>query len=166
MKPFPSMKGYAMIGINKRKAFSIMAFLTISCLIYGCSPFQKDRSAIKQKEEKAQTLQTGGPSSRYYDFEDILIPDEMKLDKERSFVYETPHIKAGILVFSGRVEVNSLIKFFKENMAKDNWKLLNSFKYKGYMMNFQKPEKSCMILIQDGTFSTYLEIWVGPISKP
>jgi len=141
-------------------------FLTFNVILFGCTLFQKDTSTTKSVEEKVQPPKAKGPSAKYYDFEDILIPDEMKLDKEKSFVYETPLLKAGILVFSGRVEVTSLIQFFKENMVKDNWKLLNSFKYKGYLMNFQKPDKSCMISIVDGTFSTSLEIWVGPISKP
>lgn len=150
---------------KSKKCFPLALAFIISSFTFSCSTFQKDTSTSKPVEEKAQPLKAKGPLAKYYDFEDILIPEEMKLDKERSFVYESPGLKAGILVFSGRVEVTSLVQFFKENMAKDNWKLLNSFKYKGYMMNFQKPDKSCMISIVDGTFSTSLEIWVGPISK-
>ncbi|MBW1895549.1 MAG: hypothetical protein JRI47_00690 [Deltaproteobacteria bacterium] len=98
----------------------------------------------------------------YYDFEDVLIPSELKVDKKRSFVYFAPTFRAGLLVLKGRVETNSLIRFFENNMAKDNWRLVSSFKANRTIMFFNKPNRSCIISITQKTFSSEVEIWVAP----
>ncbi|MFH1623896.1 MAG: hypothetical protein ABID54_01920 [Pseudomonadota bacterium] len=136
--------------------------ITISLiLLSGCSTILKDVSSSGEVSE-AKPLKTE-PLPIYYDFEDISVPPELKLDRERSFIYETPTVKAGILVFKGRVDVDSLVSFFKENMVKDNWNFINSFKYKGYILNFQKEDRSCLITLYDKMFNTIVEMRVGPL---
>ena len=98
----------------------------------------------------------------YYDFGDVLIPKELKIDKGSSFIYSAPGFSAGVLALSGRVNVSSLCSFFEENMAKDNWKLVVSFKSPRTLMLFQKENRWCVINITDGKFSTEVEIWVAP----
>jgi hypothetical protein len=49
-------------------------------------------------------------------------------------------------------------------MEKDNWKLMNSFKRKEYVLNFSKPEKTCTIRIVDKWYgSVEVEVRVGPL---
>jgi hypothetical protein len=98
----------------------------------------------------------------YYDFGDILIPRELKVVKDSSFVFRTPGLSAGVLALKGNVEVNSLITFFETNMAKDNWTPVSSFKSPRSMLLFQKENRWCVINITDESFSTYVEIWVAP----
>ena len=137
-------------------------FMTI---FWACATTPKEPAPVKASEEKALQAKVRGPAVKFYDFDDIPIPEELTLQKDKSFVYETPGLKAGVLIFSGNVEATSLLQFFKDTMVKNHWRLLNSFKYKGYMLNFIKDDRSCMISILDGTFSTTVEIWVGPIKK-
>jgi hypothetical protein len=121
----------------------------------------------------ATTKKEGAPSSTerslrssYYDFEDILIPSEMKLDKKASFVYTTARFKAGGLTFSGRVEPDSLASFFQNNMTKDGWRPISTLKFQGTMLVFLKEERACVILIKEKLFTTTLEVRVGPIDQP
>lgn len=102
------------------------------------------------------------PTSHYYDFDDILVPNEMELDPQKSFVFEGPQVKAGVLVFKGRVDSVSLTNFFVNNMIKDGWRLGSSFKYRRTILVFNKPDKDCIINIIDDRFSTFLEIWIAP----
>ena len=67
-----------------------------------------------------------------------------------------------MLSLSGRVESSSLIAFFENNMAKDAWKKVSSFKSPRTILMFQKENRWCVINITDGDFSTYVEIWVAP----
>ena len=96
-------------------------------LIIGCSGLKQKKNTStssffnKQKEKKSVSL--------YYDFQDVLVPGELKVDKKGSFVYRTSGFSAGVLVLTGRVELGSLIAFFENNMAKDNWRPLSSFKF-------------------------------------
>ena len=126
-------------------------------LTAGCSGVQtrgEEGSPTAARERESQPL--------YYDFGDILIPRELNVVKESSFVFRTPGLSAGVLSLKGNVEVNSLIAFFETNMAKDNWTPMSSFKSPRSMMLFQKENRWCVINITDQSFSTYVEIWVAP----
>lgn len=108
------------------------------------------------------TVTTAGPANYYYDFDDILVPRDMRLRPRDSFVVETPGVKAGILVFRGRVDAVSLTSFFTNNMLKDGWQMSSTFRYQRTIMVFTKPDRDCIIRIQDGRFTTDMEIWIAP----
>ncbi|MBW2647538.1 MAG: hypothetical protein JRE23_15465 [Deltaproteobacteria bacterium] len=78
-------------------------------------------------------------------------------------MYRTEKFITGILAFSGRVDVESLIEFFTNNMVKDNWQLISVFKSPKSIMFFSKKNRSCIINIMDKPFSTEVEIWVAPV---
>jgi hypothetical protein len=101
-------------------------------------------------------------SNAYYDFDDILIPKEMKLQPDESIMFETPNLKAGALRFEGNVEAVSLFNFFIRHMPDDNWRLRSYFKYERYLLVFEKPEKDCIIRIHNKRFNTVLYVWVTP----
>jgi len=98
----------------------------------------------------------------YHDFEDVLVPLELQVDKGKSFVYHAPGFKAGIISLSGRVEVESLIRFFENQMAKDNWRLMSVFKAPRTIMFFNKPNRSCIIIITEKQFKTEVDVCVVP----
>ncbi len=128
-------------------------------MVVGCAGLQRTE-AKSGPAEAAEGV--AGPEPTYYDFEDVLVPVELKVDKAKSFVYEGPGFKAGILALAGRVEINSLITFFENNMAKDNWRLVAEFKSPRTMMLFNKPNRSAIISITEKQFNTEAEIWVAP----
>jgi hypothetical protein len=47
-------------------------------------------------------------------------------------------------------------------MAKDNWRLVSSFKSPRTIMFFNKANRSCIINITEKSFKTDVEIWVAP----
>ena len=116
---------------------------------------------------KGETPSVSGKETRasYYDFDYILIPSELSLDKKNSLVFTAGRSKVGILFFSGRVEASSLATFLQSNMQKDGWSLLSSFKYRQYLLIFLKEERTCVITITEKTFSTTAEVRVGLIEQ-
>jgi len=131
--------------------------------ISGCaeSQFQK-KATTKPKPAVEEKSKSEAPI--YYDFNDVLVPGELNLEREASFIYQTAGLTAGVLVFSGRVELNSLIDFFKNNMAKDNWQIISSIKSERNMMLFKKEKRWCVVSIKEKKlFDTETEIWVAPI---
>ena len=148
--------------ITRNLSILISAVIIITSLIIfpGCTTLKDLSSSEEGADVKLLKPQ---PLPVYYDFADISIPPELTLDKKESFVYETSTFKAGILVFKGRIDVSSLVVFFQENMKKNNWAFVNSFKYKGYIMNFQKEDRSCLITLYDGIVNTIVEVRVGPL---
>ena len=149
--------------ITRNLSLLISGIIMIVSLILlpGCGTILKDVSSSGEATD-VKLLKTQ-PLPVYYDFEDISIPPELTLDKEGSFIYETSKFKTGILVFKGRIDVSSLVAFFQENMKKNNWVFINSFKYKSYILNFQKEDKICLITLYDRVFNTIVEVRVGPL---
>ena len=103
---------------------------------------------------------------KYYVFDDVLVPKELKYRASKSFIYETPPLsKTSSLVFSGWwIDVESLMNFFTYNMEKDGWKQVNSLTGKESVLDFSKPEKTCTIRIVDKWYgSLEVEVRVGPL---
>lgn len=117
------------------------------------------------KKEGSPPVVQEKPRASSYEFDDILIPSEMKLDKKDSFVYTTAKFKVGILSFTGGVEPDSLTTFFQNNMARDGWRQISTLKYKETMLVFLKDERACVITIEEKLFSTSLKVRVGPIDQ-
>lgn len=128
----------------------------------GCSVLKTKKSspapqiAVK-KDNKAAPL--------YYDFGDVLIPRKLKVDKKSSYIVRSPGFLTGMLSLKGSVERNSLIAFFQNNMAKDNWREISLFRSprtRTFML-FQKENRWCVISISEKALNTYVEIGVAPV---
>jgi hypothetical protein len=134
--------------------WGIMALL----LVVACSsaPKTTDGSEAQEKGNEKTPL--------YYDFGDVLIPRELELDVNSSFVYHSSGFTAGILAFKSKVELGSMIEFFESNMAKDNWQAVGTFKSPRTLLLFQKENRWCVINITDNRWDTLVEIWVAPFS--
>lgn len=130
-------------------------FLVAGCTLNkNAKSTTTSRSAIQKKKQ---------PVPLYLDFGDVLIPGELKMDKKSSLVVQSPGLSTGLIVLKGRVNVKSLIDFFENNMARDNWKLACSLKSPRSIMVFEKENKRCVINILEKEFNTtHVEIWVAP----
>lgn len=139
-----------------RRLTVVFLLLFLFSIFSACATTKKE-GAPSPPEEK--------PRASSYDFNDILIPSEMKLNKKDSFVYTSAQFKAGILSFSGNVETDSLASFFQNNMPKDGWRQISTLKYRETMLVFLKDERACVITIKEKLFSTNLKVRVGPIDQ-
>ena len=131
-------------------------------IIAGCSGLQSKQGSSTDSDSSGKNK---GPAPLYYDFGDVLLPPELKLDTKSSFVFQTPGLAAGVLSLKGNVEMDSLIAFFENNMSNDNWRPVSSFKSPRTMLMFQKDNRWCVINITDKGFSTHVEIWVAPTTS-
>lgn len=121
-------------------------------LFLSCSTLKGGSSTAESKKDLPA----------YYDFGDVLVPKKLQLDTKSSFVYRTSDMSAGVLVFKGRIDAASLTDFFENNMAKDNWQLVSTFKSPRTLLLFQKEKRWCIININDSSYNTQVEIWVAP----
>jgi len=142
----------------KRHAVLVLAVLL---LLAGCSTWNKLTGQEEQPATKSEA-----PNVTYYTFPDIPVPKELELVRDKSFVYETANVRTGLLVLKGNVDINSLEQYFRTNMAKNGWNFLNGFKYATVILNYTKESKAAHIRISRESFSTWVEIWVGPLDKP
>lgn len=138
----------------------LLAMSGISCA--GLQPQGDDASADASLSADAPPRDEAYEElNYYYDFDDVLVPKDLKMDPNDSFVFETPQFKTGILKFNGRVDSFSLVDFFNTNLTKDGWKKHSSYKAKKSILVYEKQNKSCFISVLDESFSnTRVEILV------
>ena len=143
---------------QKRSIIALLVVVLLGMTWMGCS------STLKERREEAARGEEKG-TGQYYYFDDVLVPKELKYKPSKSFIYETPRFKTGIMAFSKWwLDAGSLFDFFTYHMEKDNWKLLNSFRGKESVLNFSKPDKTCTIKISEKwSGTTEVEIRVGPL---
>ncbi|MDL1968261.1 MAG: hypothetical protein LWW97_06860 [Deltaproteobacteria bacterium] len=145
-----------------RTALAFIGIMTaFFVLVNGCAVLKSSKKNSKPltKEQKGQTSYP-----LYNDFGDVLVPGELKVDKDLTFIFETSGFIIGVNAYKGRVKIDSLINFFKSSMAKDNWSILGSFKSSPLsIMLFQKENRSCMIKIKEKLTASHVEIWVVPM---
>ena len=122
------------IGVKTVGFMALLMLLAVAC---QSTPRTTDGAAAREKDEKNAPL--------YYDFEDVLVPRDLKLQTDASFVYHASGVTAGVLIFTSKVERRSLIQFFENNMAKDNWQAVSSFKSPRTLLLFQKKSPCCSV---------------------
>lgn len=139
---------------RQQKPIFILAYIVFSCffLITGCTLFQNKKSGPSAKST--------GPMPVYYDFGDVLVPKELKVIKKESFLFKSGDLSAGVLVLKGRVDRDSLIAFFENNMPKDGWSSNGSVKTPNSLLLFQKQARWCAIEVLSQTYYSKVKIWV------
>ena len=142
---------------------AILFYVIIFLFFTGCSGLGIKQEKEASATESQQVEEIGEPAvSLYYDFDDVPIPKELEIKNEKSFVFQTTESTTGLLSFSGNVETNSLISFFRNKMSEDDWYLLSIFKSPKNLMFFQKENRFCVITIIRKTFTTEVEILITP----
>jgi hypothetical protein len=146
--------------MTKQRFITFIMFGAITLFLMSNAAADTDTS--KGETSQAAVQKDQGSAPVYRDFGDVLVPSEMEPDSDSSFIYTTSGLTVGVMTVKGRVETDSLIVFFQNNMAKDNWKLISYFKSPKTLMLFRKETRWSAINITEGVYYTYAEIWVAP----
>lgn len=134
---------------NWSSRFSLFAFLATVLVVSGCAP---TKSSVSDASLAPQ-----------YRFEDVPVHPKLKISPNESFIFETQSIKAGILVYYGSESINEVVEFFKNEMPKHAWRLVNSIEAKGIVsMNFEKEGWSTLMRVHRSALKTAVEITIGP----
>jgi hypothetical protein len=155
-------------NIFRRKSVMAMFLVVLFGGVWmGCTTTVKERQGGQPVTGPTPEAQAEWEGMGKYYLDDVRVPSELNYKPDRSFVYETPRFKAGVLVFTKwRLDITSLIDFFTYNMEKDNWKLVNSFRGKESFLNFSKPDKTCTVKMFEKWYgTTVVEIRVGPLGE-
>lgn len=146
-----------------KKTLAFLLCLMISIALTGCTGKSDSASPEAGGLPEDMPEKSKKTTAIYYDFEDVLVPLELKINKSRTVVVSTPGFKSGILSLKGRVDSNSLFNFFSNNMVKDNWNVISKIKSPGtIIMVFQKTSRCAVITIRESSMNTYVDIGVAP----
>lgn len=141
--------------LNRTRKLLVCLVLSLFVLsVQGCTYF--DRT------DEEGTVAIDAQSQPFYpkDFNDVLIPDGLTLDRNESMYIKSESFNGGILNYQGRLEVNSLTEFFENTMPEKGWTLSGSVKSANSLLIFTKPEKTCMISITESKLSMNTEVYI------
>ncbi|NJB67976.1 hypothetical protein GGQ74_001649 [Desulfobaculum xiamenense] len=141
------------------RTFLVILAMVSLLTLCSCESALQQRGSTSPEQTRTSAAKA---MSSYQEFDDVLIPNDLKLDQKNSFVFETPNFKTGIVTYKGSVDAVDLANFFERNLTKDNWRLRSKMKYSRTIMVFEKPDRDCIINILDGTFDTVVEVMVAP----
>ena len=151
------MRGKCTLNVMIR---AMLIALALPVIFLGCSGLSSQNRSSGSDASQAQSIEK--KTTVYYDFGDVLLPNQLKIDNSNSFVLSASGLTAGVLSLKGRVEINSLITFFENKMPIDGWTLVNKFRGLRNMLLFTKQNRNCVITIDEGQINTLVEIWVAP----
>ena len=154
--------------MKRTKCSNLTKVLVLICILVfaGCS----SRSG-PPPNPVAQPSQSGGYATQaapsgakpiFLDFPDIPIPTELKLQSKDSYVSQAGPFKTGLLALRGRVDINSLINFFQMALPREGWKAKGLFRYRRSVLIFDKQDRSCVVILREGSIYTHAEIYVAP----
>ena len=146
--------------MTKQRLMTFIVFGAIALFISSCATTDPNTSTGGTSQAAIQKDQ--GSTPVYREFGDVLVPSEMDYVPDSSFVYSASGLAVGIMTLKGRVDTESLISFFQNNMSKDNWKMISIFKSPKTILLFRKETRWSVIRITEETYYTYAEIWLAP----
>ena len=115
---------------------SLLLVFTLS--VSGCVSVQKSIDLTPQSLE----------SSLMPRFNDIPHPMGFSILPEKSFAFESGGVRAGKLKYTGKADAVDVVSFYKNQMPIYNWALLNIIQYGEYMLNFERENEGCVIIIK------------------
>ena len=138
----------------------VLAFVIALGTIWACSYLKPiDRSRPQNTGSNRPNL-----IPVYHDFDDVLVPKTMRINRKMTALNETQNMLAGVLALEGNVHRREIIQFFKTNMVKDNWIHVDQLIGPRSLFQFEKHNRWCVLTITEspGGLGTKLDIWVIP----
>ncbi len=97
-------------------------------------------------------------------FSDVPIPVGFQLVDNESFAFQNEMTRVGLLKYAGRPEADRVVQFYLEQMPLYHWTFLNLLEYESRIINFEKPEQTCIVTVGKRGDRTQVTIAIAPKS--
>lgn len=131
--------------------FRTAAMVGLSALALGCASQNRssgtidgDTVSVGSRNPNVGPALALAPSFR---ISDIPIPTGFEFDRAQSYVYQDRDREIGSMRYVGKATVGATTQFFLDEMVQYNWTLVNVVEHQTVVLNFEKPEKVCMIVL-------------------
>lgn len=132
-----------------------IAVIMVAMLAAGCAvgrERQRDTGEAPKALDVAMALK----------FEDVPIPSGFRAVTNESFIFQNDVLRVGILKYSGGANAEHVVNFYKDQMPLYNWRFLNMLEYGRRIMNFDREDQTCIIVIEPYKFNTSVTLTVAP----
>jgi len=142
-----------------KKITIYIALIFILATLTGCAAMQRFNQRPSREDSDSREV------SSVLRFSDVPVPSGFKIKSKESYSFQTDVLRAGILKYTGSMRRENVVQFYKEQMPRYNWQLLNLVEYEKSILNFEKEHQSCIITIEGGTTRTTIVMSVSPKSR-
>jgi hypothetical protein len=97
-------------------------------------------------------------------FDDVPYPAGFKVLTDKSFILESGGVRAGVLRYIGKTDLQNAVLFYKTYMPKYNWALLNVVELGESVLNFERENESCVITLRPRGSKVEISISLAPKS--
>ncbi|MCX5698224.1 MAG: hypothetical protein NTX01_00795 [Candidatus Omnitrophica bacterium] len=144
--------------------FKRLLFLSTICFLLttaltGCTTISDSKEPINPVSLSPQAI---------LKFTDVPVPVGLKSLPEQSCSFESSGVRVGVLKYQGKINIDQIINFYKEQMPMYNWNLVNIVEYGQRLMNFERENETCIITMQIAGFwneDALVTISLGPKSQ-
>lgn len=143
--------------MDNQKYFSTCFFAAAILLFFSaCAEMQTTGASSGSSVDKESTT--------HYRFTDVPVPGKFKLDRDKSFIYETGNskVKVGRLFYSGSGKMEEVASFYQGEMTGHGWNLIRSMEQSGITLLYEKQGWSCLVAINSSFGQSTIEIQLGP----
>lgn len=123
-----------------------LAFTILICALVpiatGCA-----RNRAATEAEGTEQVTAGIPLAPDFRIADIPIPAGFEFVRGASFVFQNSAMDVGRIQYVGKEQIEDVAQFYLDEMARYNWTLFNVAEYGAIMLFFEKPDKSCQVLL-------------------
>lgn len=130
---------------------SICVAMVAALMLTACEsgPFKKNKkSAGDGGYDDELLLENGLQASMNTRFPDVPLPQGVKEDPERSFVYESHSLQIGRMVYNSKHKMNEVSQFYIQEAPKYNWRLDSVLQADGTQLMFEKPGKKMWVSVK------------------
>ena len=164
MKPCQGINyrsGFAMPRVHYASLTRVLVLVITMGIIGACGFLKPIDSSSRSHSAKPNNPDL---SPVYHEFDDILVPKAMQINRKLTRLSETNAVRTGVISLEGNLTRKDIIRFFKSNMVKDNWTRVDQLISPRSLLQYEKHNRWCVVTITDrpNGFGSQLEIWVIP----
>ena len=97
-------------------------------------------------------------------FSDVPVPVGFDAIENESFAFQNEATRVGLVKYWGRPSVDRVVQFYREQMPRYHWALLNVLEYESRILNFEKTDQTCIVTIGRRGDRTQVTIALAPKS--
>ncbi len=134
-----------MIWFRRTAAVLAAAFLS------ACQPLVRDNGSGDGATDAAGDAAPAGPTlvtATNLRFQDLPVPASFEYQPDRSFVFENADLRAGQMVYEGDATQTELAAYYREEMARFDWRLVSSLERDFVRLSFEKPSAPSEVLME------------------
>ena len=95
-------------------------------------------------------------------FQDVPAPRGFKIVPADSFIFDNDLTRFGILRYSGRADASTVVRFYRDQMPLYNWRFINLMEFNTRIINFDRKDQTCTIIVEPRHLSTLVTVSVAP----